>query len=339
MEFKERVEVFWNNFQQRHEEFEQILALNNYKYVIDEIWEMSSDIDTILSVDVSKNQDGTYDLLILGDSRLKSYLNLYITTFNPANLFAKWNFYYATPPSQVSGGFSNEDNIYAKVLVENEIDVVVVVYNDNSIKEDMNIEHIESILIHYLGDILFHSVISEIRFENSKSEDLILLKDIRNTMLDLQEMGIIEYIDNPFYFQSEYEMHVEDFNFIREDIAKWISVVNQPYDAYFNLDEDFFYSYEKSGVTFGSVFMDYEQFITNQEESSKLIGGILDILKKNQAALYMGTSMGLEYIYFDLIILHKTEFIDALTYEASEFENFEIYFATFNNETEIIQVN
>ncbi len=340
MEFKESVEEFWRIFEENHYEYEQILSKNNYKYVRERLHILAVNIPSIKSIEVSQNPDGTYDVILLGDNRFDGYLNYYVTTFVPANLFPKWNFYYARPPATKSGGFSNEDNIYARITIDEDRIVKLLVYEDLELGEDISKTHIESILKYYLGDIMFFTAINTIEFESEKHKELFLLKDIRNVILDLQELGIVRYVESPFDVYAQFEIDVQDVSFIRDDIYQWSCVVNKPYDAYYNLDEDFFYECADYGVTFGYMFMNADEFSENMELSEVVVTKILEILKTNQGSLYLGTSFGVENVYIDFIILHKTECIDALTYQASELAPYDIYFGTFgNDDDEIILLN
>lgn len=335
MEFKERVEQFWKQFEEESYVFEQLLAINNYKVVRDKIVEMCEQLNTVKDVILSHNVDGTYDLEFLSENKLDMYINFYLTTFIPPHLFPKWNFYYTKLPVMKKGNFEFEDQLEAK-LVLTAINSLVIKINT----KDLPVTHkyIEGIVKYYLGEMMYETYITGIEYVDELEGETFLISDIREVVISVQEAEIVNYANSPFETLDKYEVEPGDNDLLRDDVIEWNSVVKEPYEAYINDDQDFFIEYDDVGITFGYLFATLDDFEENQEVSEELVTKILEILSSNQIALYLGNSLGNEYIYVDFIVFNKTEFTDAIKYEVDNIANFDIFYATLDNDEEAFKI-
>lgn len=335
MEYKEHVELFWKNFENSYFIYEQFLAKKNYKYVKDELLKLTKNLVSVSDIEVLQNLDGTYDVLFCYKNKLDMYLNSYIVNSIVPNLFPRWNFYYARPPGLTSGKFLEEKLLFARVEIDPNNLVNLIVF----CKQYIEFDRVSEIVKYYTGEIIFESVIKEIKVvDDMQDKSFFEISELLNVFLELQELAIIDYIESPFDIFEKFEVEPTEIEFIRDDIYQCSSVVDIPYQAFYDLNEDFFYEYSDVGVNFGFFFANVQDFEDHMSKSEDLLKKFLTILSNNQVALYLGTSFGSEFIYIDFIIFNKIECIDALTYHADSFFDYDIFFSTFDDISNITMI-
>ncbi len=339
MEFKKQVEKFWSDFEKNVVEYEQHLQNKNLNYVNEKIAELLKEFRSVTSVKIEYNYDGTYDLFLISYNKLDMYINYYITSFVQPNLFSKWNFHFTQPAVLENSLYNNEivdDKIYISIVVKSEVTVDLNVYTELQINKNS----IKYLIKRALGDTIYMTLIDKVNIVREINSNSFTINYLNDRIIALQEMGVVKNITTPFERLEVYEMENDTNGFLRDDIYTGMYLLNQPYNAYYTLDDSFFENYYTQGIYFGYISFAVEEYSEEELQTINefLLYEIVKIFEINQLGKFIGTALGNNFSYLDFIIYNLEEGIEALKYIIETNNLPVIYFSTLDKNAQVIKI-
>lgn len=325
--FNDRIELFWKWFEENESEISKMLE-NRYENIINFLYEGVNIISNNITFNIGRNHEFTFS--IDGKNYL-FYLTPRIISAMPETLKEKWTFMPYLPSSNginftvdVNNKNIEMNDILIKIEFDEENDKFdLIVYN----KEFNAMDREEAYNIFFLmmensiGEGLARIYIRYVDISDKQIKNMIPLTEleeyIKKTLFSYRKKIITEPINKYFAYTFE----PKNIDILRYDIIAGTTSYYETINDYYNENVNDVVEISKCGARLIFLYYAYDYEENNEEIKRAILNERYeieerikkDVLKTQQKGkeigIMVGSSMGIRYIYIDLIIYNEALFI------------------------------
>lgn len=350
MPFAQRVEKFWNWFEEHETKLSEMIHPNTQEE-LDEFMEFINDGTRLISENIHFNIGGDYEFTFSVEGWPDLFiLYPYIISRMPESLKGKWKFFPFNQGKEHSFTFRmydtdiDIDQIMVKASYQEESNAFNMTYYEKNLctlPVEQGNNTFQIVLELMLGEGISFKYINQIDRSAKFEEGMIALPDLRPYLEEAVKSRDLQFYENPKDMYTAYQLTPKESEELRFDVIVGSTCLESIVTDYYNDSCDLFDHINSFGAQ--AIYITYQNDENNENDIVHFRHDIEDriseeILEPMNLGLVIGGATGTDCSYIDLLVYDLPAFIKKIRPLLKEYPSYTFYLSDFVRHAEIYKL-